>query len=239
MSLTLEIFSENEKSITIRTVFLFLSIDAQKFNDLINLKKYEEANKEYMKTESDNKKRPVVFIGNSITEGWVRNHPDFFANNNFIGRGISGQTSPQLLSRFRSDVVDLKPSAVIINVGTNDIAENSGKYDLHFTLGNIKSMAEIAKANKIRVILTSVLPAKGFGWNQSITDAPQKIEELNKEIKAYAKENGFLYIDYHTQLKDENGALKSNFGNDGVHPNAECYELMEKIGLSALKIKTK
>lgn len=217
----------------------FMTAEAQQgeLNGLVDLKKYREANKEYMNGEP--KKGAIVFIGNSITEGWVHWSPEFFAKHNFIGRGISGQTSPQLLLRFRDDVINLKPYAVIINVGTNDIAENTGAYDPQFTLGNIKSMAEIAKANKVRVILSSVLPAKGFGWRENVKDAPEKIEALNREIKAYAKQMGFIYIDYHSQLKDENGALKAGFGKDGVHPNKECYELMEEIVLSTLKIKTK
>lgn len=217
----------------------FMTAEAQQgeLNGLVDLKKYREANKEYMKSEP--KKGAIVFIGNSITEGWAHHSADFFAKYNFVGRGISGQTSPQLLLRFRDDVINLRPSAVIINVGTNDIAENTGAYDPKFTLGNIKSMAEIAKANKVRVILSSVLPAKGFGWRPNVTDAPEKIEALNSEIKAYAKQMGFTYIDYHAQLKDENGALKANFGDDGVHPNKECYKLMEEIVLSTLKIKTK
>lgn len=217
----------------------FMTAEAQQgeLNGLVNLTKYRDANKEYMNSEP--KKGAIVFIGNSITEGWARQSSDFFTKYNFVGRGISGQTSPQLLLRFRDDVINLKPQAVVINVGTNDIAENTGAYDPKFTLGNIKSMAEIAKANKIRVILSSVLPSKGFGWRPNVADAAEKIEALNREIKAYAKQMGFTYIDYHAQLKDENGALKANFGDDGVHPNKECYKLMEEIVLATLKIKTK
>lgn len=213
-------------------LFLTLEASSQKFNDLINLKRYAEANKA-MPTSSANDKR-IVFIGNSITEGWANMHPQFFATNNFVGRGIGGQTSPQLLSRFRNDVVTLTPYAVVINVGTNDIAENSGTYDQNFTLGNIKSMVEIAKANNIQVILTSVLPAGYFGWNRAITDSVDKIEGLNKEIKKYAETNNLIYVDYHSQLKDENGALKANFSSDGVHPNDECYQLMEDILLNSI-----
>lgn len=216
-----------------------MNAEAQKFNEHINLQRYKEANEQYLKSESSRKKGMTVFIGNSITDGWARTRPNFFEDNNFVGRGISGQSSPQLLSRFRRDVVELTPSAVVINIGTNDIAENTGTYDESFTVGNIKSMAEIAQANKIKVILSSVLPAKGFGWNQSVTGAPEKIKALNKAIKAYAKEKGFIYIDYYSQLSDENGALKAHFGDDGVHPNDECYQLMEKIALAALGIKNK
>lgn len=214
--------------------FIFsINVNAQKYNELINMTRYQEANKELSKVNPANQKR-IVFIGNSITQGWAEKRPEFFSKHNFVGRGISGQTSPQLLSRFRRDVVELKPYAVIINVGTNDIAENTGAYDQDFTLGNIKSMAEIAKANNIQVILSSVLPAKAFGWNPKITDATQKIEALNKKIKAYADSNKFLYIDYHTQLKDEKGALRADFGNDGVHPNEACYQVMERIVLNTL-----
>lgn len=215
--------------------FFLVDANAQKFNDLINLSRYAEANKQLPPT-TDNDMR-IVFLGNSITQGWVRLRPDFFTSNNFVGRGIGGQTSPQLLSRFRRDVVDLAPHAVIINIGTNDIAENTGVYDQDFTLGNIKSMAEIAQANNIIVILSSVLPAGGFKWNAAITDAVEKIDTLNAEIKKYAEAKNYLYIDYNTPLRDSNGALKSHFGDDGVHPNAECYELMESIVLKAISIK--
>lgn len=225
-----------KKILLLFVLFSFLVFDAnsQKFNDLINLKRYSEANEKLPKCTTND--RRIVFIGNSITEGWVRLRPQFFTENNFVGRGIGGQTSPQLLSRFRRDVVELTPYAVVINVGTNDIAENSGAYDQNFTLGNIKSMAEIAKANNIQVILSSVLPAAGFKWRPSITDSVEKIEALNVEIKKYAEENNFLYIDYYSQLKDENGALKSHFGDDGVHPNDECYQLMESIVLKTIGI---
>lgn len=217
--------------------FFAMEASSQKFNDLINLKCYSEENKQVSRATAND--RRIVFIGNSITEGWARMRPQFFTDNNFIGRGIGGQTSPQLLSRFRSDVVELNPYAVIINVGTNDIAENTGTYDQNFTLGNIKSMAEIAKANNIQVILSSVLPAAKFGWIPTITDSVEKIEALNREIKKYAATNNFIYIDYHTQLKDDEGGLKSHFGDDGVHPNSECYELMESIVLKTIGIALK
>ncbi len=206
-----------------------------KFNDQINLARYEQANAELRAEMKDTIK--LIFMGNSITEGWVNTHPSFFTENNFLGRGIGGQTTPQMLSRFRRDVIELKPNAVLINAGTNDVAENTGKYDPDFTLGNIKSMADMARANDIQVILSSVLPAKSFGWNPSIKDAPEKIKALNEKIKAYAEEMNFLYIDYYSELEDGNGALKAHFGDDGVHPNDECYKVMEKIVLSALNYK--
>lgn len=218
------------KKITLLTFLIIifcLSANAQKFNELINLTKYAKANSELPVAE--NKEKRVVFIGNSITEGWVNMHPEFFTSNNYIGRGIGGQTSPQLLSRFRQDVIDLHPKAVIINIGTNDIAENTGVYDPEFTLGNIKSMAELAKANNIKVILSSVLPVGEYPWRKEIKNVPDKIAALNKGIQEYAEKNKFAYIDYFAVMHDENRALIGTYGNDGVHPNALGYDVMEKV----------
>jgi lysophospholipase L1-like esterase len=200
---------------------------AQKYNELINLKKYDKANSEL--PELAKKEKRVVFIGNSITQNWAEQRADFFTSNNYIGRGISGQTSPQLLSRFRQDVINLKPVAVLINIGTNDIAENTGSYDEEFTLGNIKSMAELAKANGIKVILSSITPAGKYPWRKEILNVPQKIQSLNAKIKAYATANKFAYVDYYSAMHDENHALIASYGYDGVHPNAQGYEVMERI----------
>lgn len=205
--------------------FFGLFSQAQEFNKLINLDRYAEANAA-LPAPAKGEKR-VVFIGNSITDGWPNAHPDFFKSNNYVGRGISGQTSPQLLSRFRQDVINLKPVAVLINIGTNDVAQNTGLYNEEFTLGNIMSMAELADANGIKVILSSVTPAGEYPWRKEIKDVPQKIMSLNAKIKAYAKEKGFSYIDYFSVMCDENNALKSNLGTDGVHPNEEGYKIME------------
>ena len=205
--------------------FFGLFSQAQEFNKLINLDRYAEANAA-LPAPAKGEKR-VVFIGNSITDGWPNAHPDFFKSNNYVGRGISGQTSPQLLSRFRHDVINLKPGAVLINIGTNDVAQNTGPYNEEFTLGNIMSMAELADANGIKVILSSVTPAGEYPWRKEIKDVPQKIMSLNAKIKAYAKEKGFSYIDYFSVMCDENNALKSNLGTDGVHPNEEGYKIME------------
>lgn len=205
--------------------FFGLFSHAQEFNKLINLDRYAEANAA-LPAPAKGEKR-VVFIGNSITDGWPNAHPDFFKSNNYVGRGISGQTSPQLLSRFRQDVINLKPVAVLINIGTNDVAQNTGPYNEEFTLGNIMSMAELADANGIKVILSSVTPAGEYPWRKEIKDVPQKIMSLNAKIKAYAKEKGFSYIDYFSVMCDENNALKNNLGTDGVHPNEEGYKIME------------
>lgn len=216
-----------KKVILIMSFFSFFGLfsQAQEFNKLINLDRYAEANAA-LPAPAKGEKR-VVFIGNSITDGWPNAHPDFFKSNNYVGRGISGQTSPQLLSRFRQDVINLKPVAVLINIGTNDVAQNTGPYKEEFTLGNIMSMAELADANGIKVILSSVTPAGEYPWRKEIKDVPQKIMSLNAKIKAYAKEKGFSYIDYFSVMCDENNALKSNLGTDGVHPNEEGYKIME------------
>ena len=172
-------------------------------------------------------------MGNSITEGWWNNDSLFFKNNGFIGRGISGQTTAQMLVRFRADVINLKPKAVVILAGTNDIAQNNGYISQENILGNIISMTELAKANHIDVILCSVLPAYDFGWRKGLEPA-DKIIELNKMIKAYADRNGFTYIDYHSQLADERGGLPEKYSKDGVHPTLDGYKIMEKILLPAL-----
>jgi lysophospholipase L1-like esterase len=208
----------------ILSIFLFpiaVSGQHQDMTNAANYKKYAEANL------SESKR--VVFIGNSITEGWVSSSPAFFTDNNYIGRGISGQTSSQLLLRFRQDVINLKPVAVVINIGTNDIAQNTGEYVPQFTMDCIQSMAELASYNGIKVILASVLPAGEFGWRKEIKDVSQKIDALNTLIRTYAETNGFAYIDYNTEMRDENGALKKDYGRDTVHPNKEGYNVMGKI----------
>lgn len=175
-------------------------------------------------------------MGNSITEGWVRTHPDFFKTNGYIGRGISGQTSYQFLVRFRKDVINLSPALVVINAGTNDVAENTQAYNEDYTFGNIVSMVELAKANKIKVILTSVLPAAAFKWRPEIKDASQKIRSLNARIEAYAKANKIPYVNYYQALVvAENHALNPQYSKDGVHPTGEGYSIMEPLIKNAIE----
>lgn len=206
---------------------LILPLYAQKMNDMIDLEHYAKANSQLYVDGTDRGR--IVFIGNSITEGWAGIHPEFFASNHYVGRGISGQTSTQMLLRFRQDVIDLKPVAVLINAGTNDVAENTGKYSLEFTLGNIKSMVELAIANEIIPVLSSVLPVKEYWWDLDVKDVPSKVDELNKHIRAYAEEKKLLYIDYNSSMRDIDGGLIKSFGKDGVHPNAAGYDVMEQI----------
>jgi lysophospholipase L1-like esterase len=180
----------------------------------------------YSKQNEIIKKPKVVFLGNSITEGWVNVMPDFFTKNNFVGRGISGQTSAQLLLRFRQDVIDLKPKIVIINIGTNDVAENTGPYSQKFTLANIESMIQLAQANKIKVIVASVLPAKEFVWRKSVPQVAEKIVDLNLGLQVLAKKYKVHYLDYHSVLKDGENGLSKEMAEDGVHPTLKCYEIM-------------
>lgn len=195
--------------------------------DIFRLNAYAWANSQLKAPEFDENR--VVFIGNSITENWVHLRYKFFVDNNYVCRGIGGQTSSLLLLRFRHDVIDLHPKVVVINAGINDIGEKTGEYDPVFTMDNIKSMAELADANGIKVILTSVLPCKGHGW-EPITDVPQKIDDLNNKIKAYAIEKGFCYVDYNTPMRDEIYGMIPAYSLDGLHPNEEGYKaIMEPL----------
>ena len=173
----------------------------------------------------------VVLLGDSITEIWPDRHPSFFEETGYIGRGISGQVSAQMLVRFRQDVIGLHPAVVVINAGTNDVAENQGPYNEDFTFGNIVSMTELAQANGIAVVLTSVLPAAAFRWRPAITDAAEKIAALNARIRAYAEKQGIPYVDYYSSLvvEDSSRALNPAYSNDGVHPVADGYVVMEPL----------
>lgn len=188
----------------------------------------------YAKANQELRVRPkVVFMGNSITDNWAKMRPDFFEKNHFAGRGISGQTSSQMLVRFQQDVILLKPRAVVINAGTNDIAQNNGRISLDHVLLNIISMCELAKAHHIRPILSSVLPANRFGWNKELTPADDVIA-LNKLIKEYARENRITYLDYYSALVDESKGLPAKYSKDGVHPTLEGYAVMEPLALEAI-----
>lgn len=180
-------------------------------------------------------KPKVVFMGDSITEGWAKEDPDFFTGNNFIGRGISGQTTSHMLVRFRRDVIDLNPKYVVILAGTNDIAKNNGDITLENVMGNIISMCELAKANKIKPILCTVLPSTGFYWRPEVKEPASDIIRLNEMIKEYAEAERIPLVDFHTPLKDENGGLPKVHAADGVHPNLQCYKIMEEIVLEFVK----
>lgn len=175
----------------------------------------------------------AVLMGNSITDNWAKFHPEFFAENNFVGRGISGQVTSQMLCRFQSDVIALRPKMVIIMAGTNDIAQNNGYISHEHILQNIQSMCELAKQNKIRPVLCSCLPAAAFKWRPEMKPA-EDIKRLNEMIQEYAKANKITYIDYHSALVDEYGGLPKKYAADGVHPNMDGYAIMEQILLDNL-----
>lgn len=212
--------------------FIMISLISTAQTDWANLKKYAAENQQLglpVKGE-----RRVVFMGNSITEGWKTFDSAFFANRPYIDRGISGQTTPQMLIRFRQDVIDLKPAVVVILAGINDIAENSGPMTQAETFGNIVSMVELARANHIRVVLCSVLPALDFYWRPGLHPAP-KITVLNNMIRSYARANHIPYVDYYSSMVDERQGLKKEYSEDGVHPNLTGYRVMEPLVETAIK----
>ncbi len=180
----------------------------------------------------------VVFMGNSITENWVKLDSSFFADNNNVGRGISGQTSSQMLLRFRQDVIELKPTTVVILAGTNDIAENTGPISLTDILGNIISMTQLAEANNIKVILCSVLPAYDFPWHHGLEPA-SKIIKLNSMIKSYCGDNNIVYADFYSKMVDERNGLDKQYTKDGVHPTYAGYEVMDTIIENAINLSIK
>jgi len=176
----------------------------------------------------------VVFYGDSITDAWVSNGGKFFPGKPYVNRGISGQTTPQMLVRFRQDVVDLHPEAVVILAGTNDIAGNTGPSTQEMIEDNFKSMTEIAKANGIRVILASVTPAAKYPWRPEIADPAGKIEALNAWIKSYCAQEKLTYLDYWTAMAGPDGGMKPGISLDGVHPNAAGYAMMEPLAEAAI-----
>ena len=185
--------------------------------------------------EQPNSGTRVIMMGNSITYLWNGAHPDFFVENDLICRGIGGQSTYEMLLRFREDVVNLEPAGVVIAGGTNDVAENLYPYDERRTFGNILSMVEIARANNIEVFLASVLPAAGFRWNTAISDAKDKIENLNALMREYADINDIPYIDYYSAMTGRDRELYEGFTSDGVHPNEAGYAVMEGILLPVVR----
>ena len=202
-------------------------------NDWPYLAKYRDADKKLGPPAPDEAR--VVFMGDSITEGWGQKatatapgRDEFFPGKPYVNRGISGQTTPQMLVRFRQDVIDLKPKVVVVLAGTNDIAENTGKTSLEAIEDNIASMSELARANGIRVVLCSVLPASDFSWRPGLMPAP-KIKALNAWIKEYSAKSGFVYVDYYSSMVNNEGGLRAELSPDGVHPNKAGYEIMAPL----------
>ncbi len=177
----------------------------------------------------------VVFMGDSITDGWIKRSPKYFADHpNCIDRGISGQTTPQMLIRFRPDVIALKPKVVVILAGTNDIAGNTGPMSLEMIEDNFTSMAELAKANGIKVVLSSVMPVCDYIRPQTERRPPAKIIALNAWIKDYSEKNGFVYLDYYSAMLDDQKMLQKEITYDGLHPNEAGYAVMEPLAEKAI-----
>ena len=200
--------------------------------DWANLKRFQQENSELMLAKANENR--VVFMGNSITEGWLSIRPEFFKNKPYVNRGISGQTTPQMLVRFRQDVIHLKPSTVVLLAGINDIAENTGPSTIEMIANNIVSMAELAKANHINVIICSVLPANKFPWREGLKPA-EKVIKLNTILKSYSKKHKLAYVDYYSAMVNDSHGLKKELGEDGIHPNKNGYLIMEPILEKAIK----
>jgi lysophospholipase L1-like esterase len=197
-----------------------------KDQDWANRHRYAEANKALHPLASGENR--IVFMGNSITELWKITDSSFFAGKHYINRGISGQTTPQMLVRFRDDVIDLSPKVVVILAGINDIAENTGRTTLENIFGNIVSMTQLARANNIRVVLSSVLPAYDFPWRPGLQPA-EKVAKLNVMIKAYADKNNIVYVNYYSSMVDDRKGLQAALTQDGVHPTLAGYKVMEPL----------
>lgn len=223
------------KSTLMKTICLsaflssFLFSNAQ---DWANLKRYQQENDSVLALPPV--KDRVVFMGNSITQGWKDTHPQFFQKNPYLDRGISGQTTPQMLIRFRQDVISLAPKVVVILAGTNDIAGNTGPSTLEMIVDNIASMAELAKANKIQPIICSVLPAYDYPWRHGL-EPNIKIPKLNAMLKAYAQKKGFIYLNYFGAMAEANNAMIAEYTYDGVHCTSKGYDVMEQLVVPAIR----
>ena len=177
----------------------------------------------------------VVFMGNSITENWAYYHPEFFTSHNYLGRGIGGQTSAHMLVRFKTDVIDLHPKAVVIMAGTNDVAHNDFWVAPEQVVNNVISMCQLARANGIIPIISSITPCTSFVWRTEIKDAGQTIVDINKDLKAYADANDIVYVDYHSALADEHMGFPLSLSEDGCHPDPNTYYTMEALVLKAIR----
>jgi len=219
-------------------ITLSFTMEAQNNTDWPNLNRYRNANSKIGLPQKGEKR--VVFMGNSITDFWIVSDSAFFSGKSYLDRGISGQTTPQMLVRFRQDVISLQPEVVVILAGINDIAGNTGPSTLEMIEDNFSSMVEIAHANGIKVVLSSVLPAYDFPWHPGMEPA-EKVVKLNSWIKSYAESHNCVYLDYFTSMSDEKHALKSDLSTDGVHPNKAGYKVMEPLAeiaiQKALKLK--
>lgn len=211
-------------------LLFLLHLSTSVAQDWANLEQYKQAN-EMIVSQDENIE--IVFFGDSITEGWPNFNAAFFNDNTFVGRGISGQTTSQMLLRFRQDVISLQPKKIVLLAGINDIAQNTGPIAIEAVMDNIISMAELAKSNGIEMLLCSVLPANFFPWRPEIIPT-QKVIKLNELLRSYANENNLIYVDYYAAMVNQKKGLKSELGYDTVHPNKAGYAVMEQILMNAL-----
>jgi lysophospholipase L1-like esterase len=209
-----------------------LARDQRILQDWPNLARYREENANLAPPAAGVNR--VVFMGDSITNGWGRHYGKFFPGKPYLNRGISGQTTPQMLVRFRQDVIDLKPKVVVILAGTNDIASNTGPESLADIEANLTSMVELAQANHIRVVLSSVMPVCDYIKPQTARRPPETILALNAWIKDYCDKNGLVYLDYYTPMLDDHKMLKKELTFDGLHPNDAGYEVMSPLASEAI-----
>jgi lysophospholipase L1-like esterase len=222
------VFAQDQKADSLNT-----KAEKENFSDdWAALTKYQKENK--LLPIPAKKEKRVVFLGSSIFEFWKQKDPEYFSRNNYVDRGISGQISPQLLIRFRQDVINLKPKVVIILAGSNDIAGNTGHVTIDNIMDNIKSMAELARLHRIKVILCKYLPVYEYPWNKRIK-AADSIVNLNEKIEAYAKARNYTLLDYWKPLVDERKGQRAELTVDGVHPNLAGYKIMKGVTDVAIK----
>ncbi|TMU56343.1 SGNH/GDSL hydrolase family protein [Flagellimonas algicola] len=204
--------------------------------DWPNLAKYQDANQKLLTAPMDENR--VVFMGNSITEGWTNGMPSFFENTSYINRGISGQTTSQMLLRFRQDVIDLNPKVVLILAGTNDIAGNTGPMTLEQIRDNIQSMVELAQVSNITPVICSALPAFDYPWKPKM-NPNIKIPQLNNMLQRLARDKNIFYLDYFSAMSDSRNGLPKELADDGVHPTSAGYKIMAELANKTIQMALK
>ena len=220
------------RKVTFLVLLMTMSLFGFAQKDWFGFNRYQADNERIISTEDYPE---VVFMGNSITDNWAYSHPEFFTENHFCGRGIGGQTSAHMLVRFTADVINLRPKAVVIMAGTNDVAHNDYYVEFDHVVENIVAMCDLAKAHGIIPIICSIPPCSKFPWRPEIENPGQTIVDLNKILKDYAEANGIVYVDFHSAFADEHLGLPNSFSADGCHPNPESYFPMEAMVLEAIE----
>lgn len=224
-----------KKSI-ILIIFVTMSIFGYSQEDWFEFDRYQADNERIIESGDYPE---VVFMGNSITDNWAYFHSDFFNSHNYCGRGISGQTSAQMLVRFTSDVINLHPKAVVVMAGTNDVAHNDYWVAPDKVVENVIAMCNLAKANGIVPIISSIPPCSKFVWREELENVGQTIVDINRNLKAYAEANDIVYVDYHSALADENLGFPKSLSEDGCHPDPDTYFIMESMVLEAIRVALK